>query len=230
MSELQLPPVFSLSTLDRNQDSFAAALTSARAGNAGDGAFFWSARQDQIDLSIVLEPEDSVEESLQVFYVATVAFGDALGALAPPVVAVHIGAPDRIEVNGAVAGGLRMELADVSAPDDLPGWLVLGLKLAVEADPADDSPGRTANRTTLFDEGCGEVTAAGLVESFARHFLSWVNRWHEEGFEPVRLAWLARARRGDQAAIDLDARGALRTGDGEVRAVTSLLDGPTWSL
>ena len=32
-----------------------------------------------------------------------------------------------------------------------------------------------------------------MLESYARHFLAWVNRWGDEGFEPIRKAWLQRA-------------------------------------
>ena len=31
------------------------------------------------------------------------------------------------------------------------------------------------------------------LESFARHFLTWVSRWTNDGFAPVRESWLARA-------------------------------------
>ena len=40
--------------------------------------------------------------------VAVVAMGDAIGALAPPVVAVTNAWPDRIEVNGALVGGAAL--------------------------------------------------------------------------------------------------------------------------
>jgi BirA family biotin operon repressor/biotin-[acetyl-CoA-carboxylase] ligase len=33
-----------------------------------------------------------------------------------------------------------------------------------------------------------------LLEAFARHFLNWVNRWLEDGFGPVRQAWLGHAQ------------------------------------
>ncbi|MGH6919067.1 MAG: biotin/lipoate--protein ligase family protein, partial [Geminicoccaceae bacterium] len=32
-----------------------------------------------------------------------------------------------------------------------------------------------------------------LIEHFGRHFLSWINRWQEDGVPPVRQAWLSRA-------------------------------------
>jgi BirA family biotin operon repressor/biotin-[acetyl-CoA-carboxylase] ligase len=36
-------------------------------------------------------------------------------------------------------------------------------------------------------------TPERVLEHFARAFLSWTHRWLEEGFAPIRAAWLERA-------------------------------------
>ncbi|MEM8794390.1 MAG: biotin/lipoate--protein ligase family protein, partial [Pseudomonadota bacterium] len=41
------------------------------------------------------------------------------------------------------------------------------------------------DRTTLWDEGCGELTVVDLIDSSARHFMTWLNTWEEDGFTPV---------------------------------------------
>ena len=167
--------------------------------------------------------------------------GDALGALVPPTTSVNFGWPDRILVNGAVAGGIRMAIGDgVSA------WLVVGVTVQVAGDPDDDSPGREQNRTSLYEEGCAKVGAPELVESFARYFLNWVNRWQDDGFAPVKAAWLARAAElGAPITLDLDGRrhagtfsglddaGELVLDESEDRRTVGLaeaLRSPTWSL
>src|SRR3546814_5508125 len=50
------------------------------------------------------------------------------------------------------------------------------------------------SRTTLHFVRWSEITPAALLEAFSRYFLVWTNRWLDDGFEPVRTAWLARAR------------------------------------
>ena len=60
-------------------------------------------------------------------------------------------------------------------------------------DPDAPEPGHDLKRTTLHDEGCGEITALDLLESFSRHFLHWVDRWQDDGFRPLRDAYLSRA-------------------------------------
>ena len=63
---------------------------------------------------------------------------------------------------------------------------------------------------------------ARLLEGFVRRFDAWASRWREEGFAPVRAAWLTRASGVGQAILvrlerstlagrfmDLDENGAL---------------------
>lgn len=231
----QLPPVYSLKPLEPGQDPFEAALAAATSGAGEAGDFFWSQRLDRIELALVLEPESPLAESLTMLPLAMVAFGDALGAVAPPVVAVHFRWPDRVEVNGGFVGGFRVAAADVSGETEVPDWLVVGFGIAVQMDLSDDAPGQRINDTTLYDEGCGEITVDDLTESFGRHFLTWINRWQDEGFEPVRLAWLARLKQEkDEAGSvsgpkrDLDSYGGL-CGEGMATLpLSQALKGPSW--
>jgi len=90
-------------------------------------------------------------------------------------------------------------------------------------------PADTPYPTTDLTEAGADTTVPALLEGFARHFLSWVDRWLADGFAPVRAAWLARAHGLGQAIdvrlgntlisgrfCDLDDDGALlvRTADG----------------
>ena len=84
-----------------------------------------------------------------------------------------------------------------------------------------------------------------LLEAFSRHFLAWINRWQEQGAEPVRTAWLARAtglgkrvevRLGDQVRAGtfegLTETGALRLirdGIAQTIPLDEAMRVPTWS-
>ncbi len=231
----QLPPVYSLKPLEPGQNPFERALASAAVGEGEAGDFFWSQRLDRIEIALVLEPDSPLTESLTMLPLAMVAFGDALGAVAPPVVAVHFRWPDAVEVNGGFVGGFRIASAEVAGEDEVPDWLVVGFGIAVQMDLSDEAPGARVHETTLYDEGCGEVTVDELTESFGRHFLTWINRWQDEGFEPVRLAWLARLKQDKDAEgkvigpkRDLDPHGGL-VGEGlDPQALSLALKGPSW--
>jgi biotin-(acetyl-CoA carboxylase) ligase len=83
-------------------------------------------------------------------------------------------------------------------------------------------------RTSLRDDGCVDLTVAELLEAFSRHFLTWINRWQDDGFEPVRAMWLCHAPdHGETIEIEVEGKqvsgvfegidddGALVLGQGE---------------
>ena len=198
---LVLPPIFCQVAVGKKQDPCKVAAGAARDG-AADGTLFWSRRTDRADCAVVLEPDRPLGTARLVSYIAMLGMGDALGALVPPVVSVNFGWPDRILVNGAIAGGIRM-----TASDGVSAWLVVGVTVQLAGDPDDDSPGLERHRTSLYEEGCDQVEAPELVERFARYFLNWVNRWQDDGFAPVKAAWLARnAEMGAPVRLDLAGR------------------------
>ena len=242
-----LPPAFRLVTLTAASDPVAEAVAGATAGEDGD--FFWCDRPDRLDCAVLLHPEQPADPAAVVVHVAMAALGDAIGALAPPVVAVGFGWPDRLFVNAALAGGLRLVTApsaDASAP---PPWQVLGVTVAVRGADGDPAPGLRPDTTTLHDEGGVDITAGSLAESFSRHFMAWVHRWQEDGFAPIRESWLSRAD-GYRQAIDwrldgqavagrfigLDDEGGLLLADeaagagSRTVALTPHLERPSWSL
>ena len=186
-----LPPAYRLVQLITEDAPFDAACASASTGQDGD--FFWSDRPDRLDCAILLHPELPAARAGLVAHTAMVGLGDAIGALAPPAVAVEFGWPDRLYVNGAIAGGIRVATADTADSTAIPSWQVLGMTVAIHGDRADPSPGSRPEVTTLFDEGAVDITAVSLAESLSRHLLAWVHRWHEDGFAPVSDSWLGRA-------------------------------------
>jgi biotin-(acetyl-CoA carboxylase) ligase len=242
---LSLPPAFRGVAADANRAPVAVARAMAADG-ADPGTFVWAPREDVADCAIVLAPDEALGTALRAAYATMVAAGDALGALIPPKMPVAFGSPDRILVNGAMAGGIRLAAPRGAAAEAVPDWMVAGLTLARTA-ATDDEPGRDPIRTSLSAEGCGDLTVIEILEAFARHFLFWINRWQEDGFAPLQAAWLERAAGyGAQNAaleiagpwagrrlLSMEADGsALFSEDGREirRPLADILAGPTWSL
>ncbi len=243
---LSLPPAFRAIAAGATADVLSIARAMAAEG-ADPGRFVWAERDDRADCAVVLAPEAPLADSLLVAYVAMVAIGNSLGALLPPVVPVVFGWPDRIVLNGAPIGGIRLRAAATDGPDAVPAWMVVGCTLALKTPADGDEPGHAPDRTTLAQEGGGDLTATALLEGFARHFLNWINRWQEDGFAPVKAAWLARAAGHGPANQGMETTGpwADRTllrmaDDGSVtfneggaevtRPLAEILAAPTWSL
>jgi biotin-(acetyl-CoA carboxylase) ligase len=242
---LSLPPAFRGVGADTDIAPVTAA-TAMAADGADPGTFVWAPREDVADCAVVLAPEEALDAALRAAYATMVAAGDALGALIPPKVPVAFGWPDRILVNGAMAGGIVLIAPKGAVADAVPDWMVAGLTLARTA-ATDNEPGSDPSRTSLAAEGCGDLTVAEILEAFARHFLFWINRWQEDGFAPLQAAWLERAAGyGAQNAdmeiagpwagrrlLSMEADGSVRFAEDsrEIRRpLADILAGPTWSL
>lgn len=202
MEDPRLPPVFRPVPLATGTPLHAAMERAEHGAEAG--TLVWTPAPDRLDCAVVIEPDLPLERTRPAVLVALLALADALVSAGPPRADVRAVWPDRITVNGAVAGGVRF-----AAPMDggIPAWAVVAVFVDVLGDPDDDSPGRHPDRTALREEGFGEVDAATLLEGFARHLLSWMDAWENDGFTRVREAW---ARYG----AELDETGALLNADG----------------
>ena len=188
----QFPPLYQpvrLTELDAHQAAVAAARTGADAGT-----FLWVDRSDAIDCAVVLRPDEGARHPETIAYVGMVAVGDALGGLLPEQAPVAFEWPDRVLVNDGCIGGTRLAAAPTSGAGEVPEWMVWSVLLAIQPDP-EDEPGHHPDVTTLGDEFAYEelFSASDLLENIARHFLRWTARWQEDGFAPVRRAWMERA-------------------------------------
>ncbi len=188
----QFPPIYQPQRL-RENDAHVAAVAAARAG-AEAATLLWAERADAIDMAVVLRPDDSTKYPENIAYVGMNAVGDALGGLLPEQAPVAFEWPDRVLVNDGCIGGTRLAAAPTASIGQTPDWMVWSVLLAIEPDP-DDEPGNHPDVTTLGDEfAYGELfSATDLLEAIARFFLRWTVRWQEDGFAPVRAAWMERA-------------------------------------
>jgi BirA family biotin operon repressor/biotin-[acetyl-CoA-carboxylase] ligase len=88
--------------------------------------------------------------------------------------------------------------------------------------------------TSLAAESAGEIEFSGLLDALLERLGHWHDVMQNEGFAPVRAAWLARAQRGDVTARlphetlqgrfgGIDERGRLRLilADGAERAIAT---------
>ena len=122
-----------------------------------------------------------------------VACGDCLGVLTPPKVGVTFHWPGTIRVNGGLIGGVRAAIDSVDeTPERNPEWMILETSIRLKHTDRTFEPGQNPEITALSEEGCPELTRSEFIESFSRHFLTWLNHWNDDGFKPVHDAWLFR--------------------------------------
>lgn len=184
------PPLLRGEEAPPGQDPMVKAAAQAALGT-DPGLISWRIDSGELRAALVLAPETRLAEAMQATFAVALGFGDALGALAPPEVAVHYDWPAGFRVNGAECGRMRA-IASTADAEAVPDWLVIGIEVPF-LPPREDDPGLTPTATCLMEEGCAEITPVQLLESWSRHTLVWINKLLEEGFEPLHAAWRERA-------------------------------------
>jgi BirA family biotin operon repressor/biotin-[acetyl-CoA-carboxylase] ligase len=192
------------------------------------GGHPWFSPRGNLYCSLILRPDYPNSSCGQLAYVATVSAGSALASCLTPMTGLRYRWPGELFINDLKAG--RISLSVPEPGTDPYDWLVLALMLNIEQHPANPEP---EEFNSVHASGATEVTAEQVLEGFARHFLSWINRWAEEGFEPIGRLWQQRADGlGEPITVELegetvsgtfakiDEQGRLlvkTTGDGERR-------------
>lgn len=166
-------------------DPLEAAVAAARDGVEA-GTILYDLRPDRLRAAIVLAPEVAVEEAAAMLPLTGVALQNALGALGPSELPVHLQWDGPVRVNGGLCGEVQGRVASCEAGRE-PAWLVTGFELVIDRGGA--APGETPDLTDLRAEGCGDLDAAALLESWSRHLLNWINRWEDEGMAPLHREW-----------------------------------------
>jgi len=238
-AEIDLPPLLTARPLPPGQDPMAEACAAAARG-CDAGLVFTVPDPDRVRVAVVLAPETPLGQAMAALPACAVALQNALGALCPPEMAVHLDWSGAVMVNGAACGRLRAA-APVTDPAALPDWLVIGAELVL-LPPDPENPGNTPDRTALCLEGGGDVDPRALVESWSRHMLMWISRLDDaEGRALLHRHWTALGWRlnevvaapaadpglaeGTFLGLDEDFGMLLRGADGTVRLfpLTSLL-------
>ena len=231
-TEPSFPPLLSGRCVVEGSDPLAEAVRGARSGELGAGDALWAQDDETARLAIVLEPDDPLAKSAHALLLAMAAAGDCIGALTPPQVGVFFRWPGTILVNGAAAGEVRLVSAETDA-NAVPDWMVVALELSL-GHAGDGEPGHDPDVTTLGEEGCDDLTTADVLESYSRHFCTWLNTWQNDGLVPVSQQWRKHVE-GNDAPVAIRHAGETLTAkvlglDEDGNLVVKPADGPARSL
>ena len=186
-TDLTFPPLFTGLGVEPTIEPFAKACAEAAIG-CDSGLIVHSVSLDRLAAAVVFAPEVPLGDAMAMLPLCELGFQNALGALAPPEVAVHVGWLGEVFVNGARCGRFQCD-ASTYNDDSVPDWLVIGFELPLLPGETEREQGHNPNDTTLFEEGCADVDALRLLESWSRHTLTWLNRWNDEGNAPLHRDW-----------------------------------------
>ena len=199
---VDLPPAYELIELESVDSTNEEARRHAK-GGAEEGTLIWAREQrsgrgrggrswhsppGNMYCSVILRPELPAAQAVQVGFAASLAVGATVGAFVPPLTEMRYKWPNDVLVSDRKIAGILLE-SSMTPTHDLV-WLIVGVGLNVTSTPED--PMYPA--TSLEREGAENVSVEAALTTFSRQFLTWINRWLDDGFEPLRAAWLSRAK------------------------------------
>lgn len=197
---IRLPPPFELVRLRERGEAFAHAC--AQAAGLGAGTLVRTGRFDQIEMALVLEPDEPLAQARRAFFLCMGAATQALAAHVPPERPVSIGWPDAIFLDGHPLGGGRLAWPAGCAETERPDWLVFGLDLVAATL---DDPDHVPMAMSLAEAGVDTVEPDAIVADFARALLAALDRLAHDGFAAAcrpYLETLDLGKAGARAAID----------------------------
>ena len=143
----------------------------------------WHSPHGNLHCALVLRPDLTLPVALELVYVVSLAIGTCIAKLVQPMTALRYTWPGGLLLNDERVGRIGMACANVA--DGYADWLVWSVELNIQHCPDDhDVP---ANSLAL--EGCEPFAMDQLVADFCRQFLSWADRWSDDGLSPLIKRW-----------------------------------------
>lgn len=191
-------------------------------GKGRRGRAWLSPPGKSLTMSAILRPDIAPSRAPELTLVAAVALVETLRDSG---VDASIKWPNDVQIGGRKVAGILTEL---SADVERVHFVVLGVGVNLNAQLADFPPEVAEIATSVSLNRKSPVHRALFTAAFLGKLEWWLDRWADEGFEPVRAAWKNAAStlgqeilvRADQrelrgVAEDIDASGALllRVGD-----------------
>ena len=189
----------------------------------------WISPRGNLYASLILRPDCPINQAAQLGFVAALAVGDTLSANLKPLDGLAFKWPNDVLLRGRKVAGILLESESCQREDS--EFVVIGIGINLASSPtATEFP-----TTSLAEQDLGHMSPGEALDEFARRFCTWARRWREDGFAPIRVAWLARAaslgepirvRLGSAVLhgrfVDIDQHGALLLeSGGEFRRVAA---------
>ncbi len=164
-----------------------------------------------LTLSLILRPEIPPARAPELTLLAAVALAETL---ADSGVEAGIKWPNDVLVNGRKVAGILTEL---SADVERVHFVVLGIGVNLNVAPEDFPEALAATATSVLAEKGSPVHRALFAAVLLGKLESWVERWSEQGFAPVREAW-------KQKSITLGQTVLVKADGRELRGVAQDID------
>ena len=189
----------------------------------------WVSPRGNFHATLVMQPQETADVVALRSFVAALALRDALVAVTGLRDGVALKWPNDVLLNGGKVAGILLESARLGSPAAVL-CIGIGVNLIAAPDAALLEAGAVPPVSLLAETGV-RVSPEAFLAALAPAYARWEAVFADQGFAPVRVAWLAQAARlGEvihartgttrQTGVfdGIDARGnlILRTADGAV--------------
>jgi len=206
----------------------------ARVQSAGRGrrGRVWQTGGDNLAATLLLTLDASPLEAAQLGFVAALAVGDMVQAYVPPAM-VRLKWPNDVLIEGQKVAGILIESGPAQTGEL---WVSVGIGVNLASAPANVDHPAIAVADALSADVLRPPTQDEALEQLSASFAGRLAQWLDQGFGPVRQAWLERAfgmgqpcrarlarQTVEGVAESLDADGALliRLPDGGLARITA---------
>jgi BirA family biotin operon repressor/biotin-[acetyl-CoA-carboxylase] ligase len=182
----------------------------------------WETATGNLAATLLLRPDAPPAIIGQLSFAAALAVAETAMHFAPGA-AITVKWPNDVLAQGRKLAGILLEAGD--------GWLAIGIGINLARFPE----GTEFPATSLAQLGIAPPSSDAALTVLAARLAHWYDVWMQDGFEPLRAAWLTRAQ-GLGGAIrarlphetrtgvfeGIDAAGALLLNDqGQVRVIAA---------
>ncbi|WP_025769566.1 biotin--[acetyl-CoA-carboxylase] ligase [Thioalkalivibrio sp. HK1] len=147
----------------------------------------WQGDAGNLHLALIIRPDYPNEEGWQLVYVNALAASSAIAQLISPMTGLRFSWPNRLLINDLLAARIDMRSNDPEI-DPHPD-LILGLSVNIASHPPQPEP---EEYNSIHACGSVDIGPFDALEAYASCFLSWSALWADEGFAPIRRAFLIR--------------------------------------
>jgi len=161
-------------------------ITAARqtAGRGRRGRI-WESGSGNLAATLLLRPEAPPAVAAQLSFAAALAVADLATHFAPQA-AIGVKWPNDVLANGCKLSGILLE---AGPSKDENSWLAIGIGINLAEHPSETE----FPATSLAALGLTPPAPDAALTVLAARFAHWFSLWRDNGFEPLRAAWLARA-------------------------------------
>ena len=143
---------------------------------------FWTSSAGNLFMSMILRPRTNGESIGQLSFLSAVALANVLEMLTPETAKITLKWPNDLLINRKKAAGILLETESCGMS---PSWVVIGIGVNIANAPE--------GAVSLQDVGVKICEPSDILELLAKEIISLVEQWEQDGFEPIRTAWLRRS-------------------------------------